>query len=65
MISLDYHGDARIERGLVRKSDARASKREAKLENPSALPAPLVADLTAQKSAALGAELMQRPTSLS
>lgn len=61
IVALDHDGDIRIERGLVRKGDAPKRKREDAKSNPAALPASLVADLTAQKSAAMGAELIRQP----
>lgn len=62
MLSLEYDGEVRIERGLVRKGDEKGLKRrEQAAQNPAALPASLIVDLSAQKTAALGAELTRRP----
>ncbi|MBZ0149522.1 MAG: hypothetical protein K8F62_18565, partial [Pseudorhodoplanes sp.] len=61
IVALDHAGEVRIERGLVRKGDVPKRKREDTPSNPSDLPANLVADLTAQKSAAMGAELIRQP----
>jgi len=61
IVALRHDGEIRIERGLVRKGDAPKRKREDATSNPTALPASLVADLTAQKSAAMGAELIRQP----
>jgi ParB family transcriptional regulator, chromosome partitioning protein len=61
IVALDHAGAIRIERGLVRPGDAPKRKREGAASNPSGLPASLVADLTAQKSAAMGAELIGQP----
>ena len=66
VVGLDYEGSLRIERGLVRKDDERKARRMTETgsgEKPqvSALPAKLVVDLTAQKTAAMGAELIRQP----
>lgn len=69
IVSLDYRGELRIERGLVRKQDAHKLPAESDATDPEALPVPhakglsprLTEDLTAQKTAAIGAELMGRP----
>lgn len=69
VITIDRHGDLRIERGLVRKSDqhkmttndnsiADTSRRASR---PDGLSSRLVEDLTAQRSAAIGAELLAQP----
>jgi ParB family chromosome partitioning protein len=68
IISLGYNGEARIERGLVRKADAHklavnddtAGHSEADTR-PAVFSPRLVEDLTAQRSAAIGAELMAQP----
>jgi ParB family chromosome partitioning protein len=69
VIALDYHGGLRIERGLVRKQDvpklgsstAGTDPATAPASRAKGLPASLVEDLTAQQSAAIGAELLSRP----
>jgi ParB family chromosome partitioning protein len=71
MVTLEYDGDVRIERGLVRKEDARkaeiASVDATDSGDGTETPAPsghsprLTEDLTAQKSAAIGAALMHQP----
>jgi ParB family transcriptional regulator, chromosome partitioning protein len=70
IITIDYDGDVRIERGLVRKEDAHkliddtdesAASGKVGLPHPGGLSPRLVQDLTAQRSAAIGAELLQRP----
>jgi ParB family chromosome partitioning protein len=64
VIGLSHDGSVRIERGLVRKSDAKALRKAAKSEKgepANALPASLIEDLTAQRSAAIGAELIRQP----
>lgn len=69
VIALDYHGDLRIERGLVRKQDvqklgtntAGTDSAKAPASRSKGLPASLVEDLTAQQSAAIGVELLSRP----
>jgi ParB family chromosome partitioning protein len=65
MIGLGNDGMLRIERGLIRKDDARALQRSEKgavaSASTAAMPAKLVADLTAQKSAAISAMLSKRP----
>ena len=66
IISLDHDGSVYVERGLVRKEDQPATP---PLENEpgvvpadgGSLPPRLVEDLTAQKSAAIAAELMSQP----
>lgn len=72
IVALDRDGTVRIERGLVRKEDARkakaATRTAANDDAPvasAALPATLVEDLTAHKTAAIGAELLaQRDVAL-
>lgn len=64
VIGLSHDGSVRIERGLIRKSDAKALRKAArgeKGEPAKALPASLIEDLTAQRSAAIGAELIRQP----
>jgi ParB family chromosome partitioning protein len=69
ILSIDRRGELRIERGLVRKQDAHKLAANACETDPDASPAPgakglsarLVEDLTAQQSAAIGAELLSRP----
>jgi len=61
IVALDHAGALRIERGLVRQGDMPKRKREDGPSDPSDLPASLVADLTAQKTAAMGAELIRQP----
>jgi len=65
IVTLDRDGTVRVERGLVRKEDARKAKAAARAaandDTPvasAALPATLVEDLTAHKTAAIGAELL-------
>lgn len=65
LVSISHDGTPRIERGLVRKEDARAAKADATAtstesdqpEAPAAHSAALVEDLTAQRTAAIAAEL--------
>lgn len=67
IVRLNYNGDVQIDRGLVRKEDAReiVSKSEAEAGNAAvravSLSPRLVEDLTSQKSAAIGAALMVQP----
>lgn len=67
VVSIGYNGDARIERGLVRKEDARklAISSEPAQDGDDApakgLPAGLIAELSAQKGAAISAELIGQP----
>lgn len=70
IVSLGYHGELRIERGLVRKEDAHKLGKDAgealagsatHASRSDGLPTRLVEDLTAQQSAAISAELMSRP----
>jgi len=67
VISLDRDGDIRITRGLVRKSDLQKLKSpddasvEGTARTSSGLSSRLVEDLTAQRSAAIGAELISQP----
>lgn len=69
ILALDYRGELRIERGLVRKQDVHklAGDVEKSDQHASAearakgLSPRLIEDLTAQQSAALGAELLSRP----
>lgn len=70
IVALDHDGDVRIERGLVRKGDARklasgtdspAVPGEEPASQSGGLSPRLIEDLTAQQSAAIGAELLGRP----
>jgi len=69
IVALDYRGDLRIERGLIRKEDARKLAAKSVATDLAALLMPkekglssrLIEDLTAQQSAALGAELLAHP----
>jgi ParB family chromosome partitioning protein len=66
VVGLRHGGEIRIERGLVRAEDRPAKPRDkahdADTGKPSVqLSAKLVEDLTAQKSAAISAELMHQP----
>jgi ParB family chromosome partitioning protein len=67
VIGLNHDGSVRIERGLVRKGDEQKARRLAEADSgdagraPASLPASLVVDLTAQKSAAIGVELIRQP----
>lgn len=65
IITLRYDGTPDIRRGLVRPEDQRAAKAvsrtNAQAKPKPAFPASLVQELTAQRTAALSAELMQRP----
>lgn len=65
IVTLDYNGTADIRRGMVRPEDAsafkaaerKAAKEAAGIGSATALPSKLVADLTANKTAAIRAEL--------
>lgn len=68
VVTIAHDGSLEILRGLVRPEDKRAEKKAAKRnEKPgdeeiaSGLSASLIADLTAQKSAAITAELARKP----
>lgn len=67
IVSLGHDGKLRIERGLVRKADQRKLDATQPDDDTPAVVAPkglsprLIEDLTAQKSAAISAELAQRP----
>jgi ParB family chromosome partitioning protein len=68
IVSIGYDGNPRVERGLVRKADARAVAALASVAGPEVgagkgmvLPASLVEDLTSQRTAAIAAELIGRP----
>lgn len=66
IVTIGYQGDIRIERGLVRPEDRPAAKRSEASSGDAdgsviKLPAKLTEDLTAQKTAALGDALAQRP----
>jgi ParB family chromosome partitioning protein len=65
IITLSYKGEVRIERGLVRKEDVRNLPRATESADGAAtapvrnaLPERLIAELTAEKSAAIGATMM-------
>jgi ParB family transcriptional regulator, chromosome partitioning protein len=65
VLFLDYDGDLVIERGLMAKADAPrpdAAGRNKPSGDPSGLSAPLAEYLTAQKTAAIRAELAQSPS---
>jgi ParB family chromosome partitioning protein len=65
VLFLDYDGDLVIERGLTAKADApkpRAGEQGKPAGDPSGLCASLAEYLTAQKTAAIRAELAQSPT---
>ncbi|MCC6206448.1 MAG: ParB/RepB/Spo0J family partition protein [Hyphomicrobiales bacterium] len=66
IVGLRHGGDIRIERGLVRPEDRPARPKDKPERSEPAKPAvalsaKLVEDLTAQKTAAIAAELMHRP----
>jgi ParB family chromosome partitioning protein len=62
LVGLAFDGTPHIERGLVRPQDeARSEAADDRPSDPNGLSAKLVADLTAQKSAALGAEMIRKP----
>ena len=70
IVTIGHGGELRIERGLVRKEDRREAKsvRESGSTSTEAEDAPavglspkLIEDLTAEKSAGIAVELMQRP----
>lgn len=66
IVTLDYDGDIDIRRGLVLPEDARKVKvtaKSASSDKPQGivLSAKLTEDLTAQKTAAIGAELSRQP----
>jgi ParB family chromosome partitioning protein len=74
IITIDYHGNVDIRRGLIRPEDARKAKAAAKAETDAAasgeapekpvssgLSAALVTDLTAHRSAAIAAVLCDKP----
>lgn len=67
VVSIGYSGEVRIERGLVRKEDARkrAASSEPAPDSDDApvkgLPAGLIAELSAHKGAAISAELIGQP----
>jgi ParB family chromosome partitioning protein len=64
IVTLSYNGEVRVERGLVRKEDARSAQPGTDASTARAVPAgngmsdPLIEELTAEKSAAIGAALM-------
>ena len=65
ILSLNYDGDLVIERGLMAKADApkpRAGEQGKPSGDPSSLSAPLAEYLTAQKTAAIRAELARSPS---
>lgn len=67
VVTVDHYGEIEVRRGLVRPSDTSKTKKPSKAatsekhagEKP--LPSTLIADLSAQKTAALAATLMKRP----
>jgi ParB family chromosome partitioning protein len=71
IVTIGYDGELRVERGLVRKEDRRAAEAATsdltKADDEAVEPASqelsprLVEELTAEKSAAIGAELMAKP----
>lgn len=67
LVTIGYDGNPRIERGLVRKEDACAAKAVAVPDGQSdsgtgsTLPASLVHNLTAHRTAAIAAELIVKP----
>ena len=67
VVSIGYDGSLDIERGLVRKDDARKlaasadPAADAECAATPVLSASLIAELTAQKGAAIGAELIGQP----
>jgi ParB family chromosome partitioning protein len=68
VVSVGYHGDIRVERGLVRPEDVSADNSDTDAPNDEGtdepaikLSARLIEDLTAQKSAAISAEFAKRP----
>jgi ParB family chromosome partitioning protein len=66
IVTLGYNGDIDIRRGLVRPEDARVAKASGKTASGGKpegviLSAKLTEDLTAQKTAAIGAELAHQP----
>jgi ParB family chromosome partitioning protein len=70
IVTLGYDGEVRIERGLVRKEDAHKLSQgsdgtvggsTAPADQANQLSPRLIEDLTAQRSAAIGAELMGQP----
>jgi ParB family chromosome partitioning protein len=65
VLCLDYDGDLVIERGLMAKAEAprpEAAAQDKPAGDPSGLSASLAAYLTAQKTAAIRAELAQSPS---
>ena len=70
IVTIDHSGSVRIERGLVRKEDIRkagpsgelpASSEDDDVSTDTALSPRLIEDLTAEKSAAIAAELIGQP----
>lgn len=62
IVYVGHDGSLSVERGLVRKGDLPGkSEVQRPVRDPEVIPASLVADLTAQKTAALQAEVMARP----
>ena len=70
IVTIDHSGNVRIERGLVRKEDVRkadpsgelpASSEDDDVSTDTALSPRLIEDLTAEKSAAIAAELIGQP----
>jgi len=71
IVSVDGAGSVKVLRGLVRREDdrryagavvERVDGGEAKPKSPDGLPASLIAELTAHRTAALANELAQQPT---
>ena len=63
IVGIDYEGELRVERGLVHREDERRQRNsdgDTGKVTPM-MPATLIEDLTAQRSAALGAELIRQP----
>lgn len=62
VVSIGRDGEAEVTRGLIRPEDAPAKPKAVKVNgSPPSLPAALVQSLTAQRSTALTAALMDRP----
>ena len=62
VISIDYDGAVKVERGYVKPDDMPKQPKKAKTgEQPAGLSAALVESLTAQRSAALAATLLDAP----
>ncbi len=70
IVSIGYHGDICVERGLVRPEDRPAAEHESDADDADGgaaeepaikMSARLIEDLTAQRSAAISAEMTRRP----